>query len=738
MNGLRITLIATLLSSGQVAVATSSPELFDSIAPRTSFVQGTQRLYPVHIRADAEHDAARNGGIWLTAPDGERSFARTVRTDVQRDGNRTWVGQVATSQGTRSVLITFGRDAIFGSLVSRSGKPFRLITQKGKVYLAQDDKSAAARALEQISPSTMDYRLPPAVFADASALAKTRSAQLAAAASTASPTVDVLLGFTPGMVTRQGSASAVVTRLNFLVSVANQAYADSQVNGRVRLVGTLEVTYPDTGDDNQVLSDLTNTSSSGPLAPLRKERQRVGADLVSLIRPFSESGQGGFCGLAYLNGKNLTPLTTALSPYGYSTVNDGADPVSGFQCADTNLAHQMGHNMGLAHDQPDAPVPGAFSYAYGWRQTLASGSFATIMAYPAMGQSQVPYFADPNITSCNGNPCGDPVQADQTLVLNQTMPVVAAFAAPGKASLDIDGDGQADVLLQNSSVGKVTYMVEGANVVPSRNRTIAVAAGYSIAAVADLNGDHSTDLVWTSAANDLYFWINDGAGSYNSYRGPNVPSGWKLIGAGDLNGDGNDDLLWMNNTTHQFGYWLMNGKTVVSLKIIPVAAGYSIAAIADLTGSGHADLVWTSAAHDLYFWINNGAGAFSSVRGLDYPAGWQLIGSGDIDGDQRADLVWTNDSAHQFAYWLMSGSNRVGYKISASMPGYQVVGIDRYAGGTASILWTSAARDLYLWQNDGAGNFSSLQIPGYPASASTYNYDYPAGWSVISALPAKP
>ncbi|OOG49539.1 hypothetical protein B0E50_05355 [Rhodanobacter sp. C01] len=659
--------------------------------------------------------------------------------EAQRDGNQTWVGEVSTPGSERSVIITFGKDATFGSLLSTKGKPLRLITQNGKTYIAQqDDQAAAERAqVQKLMPSPpIDYRLPPQVQVSDHAAAQTRAAIVAATSSTTTPTIDVLLGYTPGMVTALGSTSAVITRLNYLISVANQAYSDSQVNSRVRLVGTVAVNYPDASDDNQVLDDLTNNSPAGPLASLRARRKALGADLVSLVRPFSKTGQGGLCGLGYLNGANLAPFTVASAPYGYSTIGDGSD--SGSYCLDITLAHEMGHNMGLAHDQADASGPGAFTYAYGWRQTLTTGSFFTIMAYGTGNQQSVPYFADPNITLCNGNPCGDPIQANQTLALNQTMPVVAAFNAPGEPTSDINGDGMADIVMQNTSTGQYAYMLmQGSN--PIGNKVASVAAGYRIAAVADLSGNGSSDLIWTSAANDLYFWINNGSGSYSSVQGPSYSAGWTLVGTGDINGDGTADLLWINNSTHQFSYWLMNGATVVSTKIIPVTPGYYIAAIGDFTGSGYVDLVWTSAANDLYFWMNNGAGAFTSARGLDYPAGWQLVGSGDINGDQRADLIWTNDSTHQFAYWLMNGSTRTGYQIMPISAGYHVAAIDRFSGGTASILWTSSANDLYLWQNNGSGAFNSSQLLGFPASQPGYYYqDYPAGWSVLSNSPVRP
>lgn len=735
-------ILALLAMASSGACMAATPELVRQISKQNSILQGNERLYPAEIQKDAAQSAVAEGGMWITTPDGEHLFARTVRVDKQRDGNQTWIGKIVTTGGERSIVVTFGQNATFGSLVTSTGKPLRLITQGGKTYITkQDEQAAAARALQQVPSATpsIDYRLPPKVQASAKDNIKTQAAMqasIAMASAGTGPTIDVLLGYTPGMVTQLGSVSSVVTRLNYLVAVANQAYSDSQVNSRVRLVGTMEVNYADDSDDNSVLTDMVNTSATGPLAALRARRAALGADLVSLVRPFSSTGQGGACGLGYLNGAGEQTFTTAYAPYGYSTIGDGSN--GGYYCLDITLAHEMGHNMGLAHDVADATGTGAFAYAYGWRQTLTSGSFFTIMAYGTGNEQSVPYFANPGISLCNGNPCGDPTTANQSLALNQTMPIVAAFNDPGEPGIDLDGDGSADLILQNPSIGQyASILVQDGGA--QSGKIVSVATGYHIAAVGDFDGNGFTDLVWTSAANDLYFWMNNGDGTFTSKFAYTYPAGWTLIGTADINSDGKADLLWMNKTTHQFGYWIMNGSQVVSIHSMTVTAGYYIAAVGDFAGNGHADLVWTSPANDLYFWMNDGTGAFTSIRGMDYPAGWQLVGAGDIDGDHNADLIWTNDSTHQFAYWLMNGATRTGYNIMSIGAGYHIAAIDRFTSGLASILWTTPGNDLYLWMNNGNSSFNSMQVLSFPAAqAGSFYWAYPTGWSVVSNLISKP
>ncbi len=727
---------AMLLASGAVCAAPVQP--FNLTEGEAGFVKGQDHYYPVRIERTAPRLAVTEGGMWLPQPDGGRVFARSVRLIEQGDGIQTWIGKVALPGGERSVVLTVGPDAAFGSLLTADGKPFRLVTRAGKTYLVQEDAAAARLSAGStlLHPRGEDYRVAPSEPRTGYAAPQTLTKQsLTTAAAASSATVDVLLGYTPGMLSRLGSTSAVVTRLNYLVALANQAYADSKVNHRIRLVGTMAVDYSDTGPNSQVLDDLTNASPSGPLAALRARRTAVGADLVSLIRPYSDAGQGGFCGLAYLIGAGETPITAQSAAYGYSTLGDGADPGSGAHCQDNNLAHELGHNMGLAHDKANAPQPGAFSYAYGWRRTLDSGSFSTIMAYSTGGQERLPYFANPDITLCNGNRCGDPTTANQALALNQTMPEVASFMVAGHPAVDINNDGQADILLQSDAA--YTSLMETSDFRPA-TKTHAVTAGYRIAATGDLNGDGRTDLVWTNAAGTVYFWLGAGNDSYTSQRGPDADPGAHLVGTGDLDGDGDADLLWFDSSTSQFSYWLMDGATVATTRSYAITPGYTIAAIGDFNGDARADIAWTSAARDLYIWSSTQAGGFSSKRSLSYPAGWRVVGSGDMNGDQRADLVWLNDAGHQFAYWLMDGSTRVGYRVISVAPGYSIAAIDRFSGNTDGILWTSAARDMYVWANNGSGGFTSRKIAAYPDGNGGYLDNYPSGWSVVSNLPANP
>ena len=230
-----------------------------------------------------------------------------------------------------------------------------------------------------------------------------------------------MIVYTAGMVKRYGSG--LQTRLNNLVQIANQAYIDSGIAITLNLVYSVEIDYSDTVAISTALHDLTN--GAGLFSGIPALRGLYGADLVQLIRPFYYSQS--YCGLAWINSANPT------ANFGYSVAEDGSD-VGGkpYYCYDFASVHELGHNMGAAHDRAHANIPGAFSYSYGYG---VDGVFATIMAAGYINATPVSKFSSPNLRcGPNSTPCGiadnSPNSADNVQTLNNTRAAVAAFASP--------------------------------------------------------------------------------------------------------------------------------------------------------------------------------------------------------------------------------------------------------------------------------------------------------------------
>ena len=166
---------------------------------------------------------------------------------------------------------------------------------------------------------------------------------------------------------------------------------------QLRLVHAAEMAYTESGNISTDLSRLRNTTD-GFMDKVHQLRDQYKADLVALI---VDDG-GGYCGIAYVmaNGPRA-----GFADYAFS--------VTDRVCVASNtLTHEMGHNMGDAHDRETGGT-GVYAYTYGYRDPI--GKFRTIMAYPCPNVScpRVKYFSNPKVL-INGRPVSITLSIRQT------------------------------------------------------------------------------------------------------------------------------------------------------------------------------------------------------------------------------------------------------------------------------------------------------------------------------------
>src|SRR6185312_14199325 len=234
-------------------------------APR-SLGGGIQQAWRVKVDEDRAVAAIFQGGMWLPDGSGGREYARYSSHILHPDGSWTWIGKVATTHGKQSAVITFGKDAVFGQIPRSDDYPLRLETRHGVVSLVKTSGAAishsttavAMRAKTDARPIPRPLGAEPGRSKQATAGAQANGA----AATSANIVIDVMVAYTPGVVSEYGSESAALTRIDNLVAVTNEAYSESQVNQRIRLVNTVEVNYPDNTSNDSALDDITGYDSA--------------------------------------------------------------------------------------------------------------------------------------------------------------------------------------------------------------------------------------------------------------------------------------------------------------------------------------------------------------------------------------------------------------------------------------------------------------------------------------------
>ena len=355
-------------------------------------------------------------------------------------------------------MLTYGVDgSTTGAIQGPSGE-WLISGKPGQTWLVD----TAASGLRHNPTAKDDDALPPpaaaghaeAFAAGATAQAGATSGATASAGTQAGTTmVDVLVLYTPGLVTRYGGEASAANRIDYFISLANQAYSNGGIGITLRRVGLQRVNLADNTSNSTTLAQLQ--SGSGAFASIPSLRNSTGADGVLLVRPFDMAGQGGNCGVGYVGGYGGTTMS-AYAPYAYAVVSEGSDTKGqSYYCTDTTFAHELGHNMGLMHDRATVTRQGggsgALPYAYGYGK---SGQFGTIMSYifPVVVR-----FSNPLDTSCGGSACGiastDTANgADNAKALGITRKPFSAFRATttaGQVSIaglvTIDGKAAANI-----------------------------------------------------------------------------------------------------------------------------------------------------------------------------------------------------------------------------------------------------------------------------------------------------
>jgi hypothetical protein len=282
------------------------------------------------------------------------------------------------------------------------------------------------------------------------------------------------------------------------------------------------------------------------------------------------------------------------------------------------------------------------------------------------------------------------VELDESFSVNLTSPTNATIAvsqgvitiqnddvpSSKPATPDFNGDGKADILWRNPTIGRADlWKMDGSTRLSAAIVTSTVGSAWEVVGTSDFTGDGKADILWrnpTIGRADL--WEMDGSTRLSStVVTSTVGSAWEVVGTSDFTGDGKADILWRNPTIGRADLWEMDGSTRLSAAIVTstVGSAWEVVGTSDFTGDGKADILWrnpTIGRADL--WEMDGSTRLSAaIVTSAVGSAWRVAGTQDFSGDGLSDILWRNSDLGRADLWTMSGSSRLSSSVVASNVG---------------------------------------------------------------------
>ena len=236
-------------------------------------------------------------------------------------------------------------------------------------------------------------------------------------------------------------------------------------------------------------------------------------------------------------------------------------------------------------------------------------------------------------------------RGDGTFLPQQEIPV--GRIPHGLTVLDVDGDGDTDVVNSNSvSAGNLSILINNGNGVfaPPIFYETGGTAEFALAA-ADMDEDGILDLVTgMQSSSDPVVIVSrgNGDGTFSLLSTNDAGGAVWMVSVGDVDGDGHEDVGAVNNLEDTAALLLGDGAGALAAPIPRATDSFPLATdFGDIDGDADLDWITSSYAGDWRLYVNDGSGAFSFLRSFASPqaASCAVIMDRDNDGDMDLALV---------------------------------------------------------------------------------------------------
>jgi hypothetical protein len=228
-------------------------------------------------------------------------------------------------------------------------------------------------------------------------------------------------------------------------------------------------------------------------------------------------------------------------------------------------------------------------------------------------------------------------------------------------SADLDGDGDTDAITASYAQNQVIWYENDGNESFTR-RVIGNTAGAEGVLAADMDGDGDLDILSGFRYDDRIAWFeNNGSQLFLKRIISNVIERTAVVMAADIDGDGDMDAIAVTNGV-TIAWYENNGNQVFMRRVVDLAVDRAATAVpTDLDRDGDLDLV-VPMAYQIVWYENNGTESFLRrvIVSSNESSRFRDAQSVDLDGDGDLDVVGPESSGpFERIMWYENGGAQI-------------------------------------------------------------------------------